>query len=736
MKRYLAFITALVCLFSLCSCKKSADGSGSSYKLPEKISSLKSGKAAENDKFILSWDEEVGNIILVEKATQKCFSSIPYDYYSGKKSTNDYADSCFRSSVIISYVNSEDNSFSELYSYEAAFANNTVHSVKIKNGIRLIYFFNDAEIAVPVDYTLTGSGLQAEVLVDQISENSKYRIYTVSVLPYLVSAENNGESYLFVPSGSGALMYTDVGVRGIRKYEEPIYGADLTESGVRGVSESRNVLLPVFGAKNGNSAMLGIVESGAETAYICAQAGDKDLGYSSVYCKFKLRGSDSAQIKDVGNLTQIVEKTSDARVKLKKAAIRYNVLSENSDYNGMAKAYREYLTDKKLLGGNADEKAVFIQMLGGAKAKRSFLGIPYDTVVPATTVTQAEDIVNDLGTVLENDFIVNLKGFGNGGLDYSAVGGGFTVNSNIGTVKQLKNLSEWCAKSDINLSMDFDLLRFNDSGSGFSKSKCAARSANDIAAKVYSFNLITHSKDEAAEVCYLLSPLYFSKAADKLLKYLPKTGLKSVSLQTAGSIAYGDYSNRDYYVKNVFAENAGQMIKKIKNQKYKIVTEAANVYAAVLSDYIFAAPLSSSRYTSLDIDIPFYQAVFKGSVPLSGEPINLAENASREFLKAVSTGSALEFTVIGSFDERFVNSKHSALAGSVYDGVKTQIDELYKKYSPLFTAVKGETIESYKTNGEITETLFSNGVRVYCNFGDTDVNTDLGVLKPNGFIYG
>ena len=68
--------------------------------------------------------------------------------------------------------------------------------------------------------------------------------------------------------------------------------------------------------------------------------------------------------------------------------------------------------------------------------------------------------------------------------------------------------------------------------------------------------------------------------------------------------------------------------------------------------------------------------------------------------------------------------------------MKTQIDELYKKYSPLFTAIKGETIESYKTNGEITETLFSNGVRVYCNFGDTDVNTDLGVLKPNGFIYG
>ena len=44
--------------------------------------------------------------------------------------------------------------------------------------------------------------------------------------PYFASCANSEDNYLFVPSGSGALMYTNETADGTRKYTQEVYGID------------------------------------------------------------------------------------------------------------------------------------------------------------------------------------------------------------------------------------------------------------------------------------------------------------------------------------------------------------------------------------------------------------------------------------------------------------------------------------------------------------------------------
>ena len=116
-------------------------------------------------------------------------------------------------------------------------------------------------------------------------------ILSVSVLPFFCSAENPKENYLFVPSGSGALMMTDDSERNTRRYSEPVYGLDAAAMPMFQNTAQNAVRLPVYGARNGNDAMMAVITSGAETATIDAVAGDEQFGYSAAYAS---RGAQAA----------------------------------------------------------------------------------------------------------------------------------------------------------------------------------------------------------------------------------------------------------------------------------------------------------------------------------------------------------------------------------------------------------------------------------------------------------
>jgi hypothetical protein len=183
------------------------------------------------------------------------------------------------------------------------------------------------------------------------------------------------------------------------------------------------------------------------------------------------------------------------------------------------------------------------------------------------------------------------------------------------------------------------------------------------------------------------------------------------------------------------ADDVQRLIGAMNAAGLKTFGEQANAYAAAKLDYIYDTPTASSGFFALDADIPFYQMVFKGSAALSGGAINLAQDPRTEFLKTVATGCSLGYTLCGSAERDVLLGSHSAVGSSIYTGLAQQIAEYTREARPLLEKVSTAIIVSYEKTGNVSRTVFDNGVVVLVNYGLTAEKTEAGVLEALSFRY-
>lgn len=190
---------------------------------------------------------------------------------------------------------------------------------------------------------------------NKITENEEY-IYRIILSPFFASAENTAqEDYLFVPSGSGTLIYPrDWSADTSYTASYPVYGTDLVSESIKSgnVNNTEPVRLPVFGAKTGADAVCGIIEDGAECASIECNVGNTSYGYSSAYAAFQIRGFFSNTY-------------SKNTVSSKLSVSYYPLAGENANYIGMADRYRKYLAEKYGLKETTGDTALSLKLIGG-----------------------------------------------------------------------------------------------------------------------------------------------------------------------------------------------------------------------------------------------------------------------------------------------------------------------------------------------------------------------------------
>jgi hypothetical protein len=730
LKRCLALLLMAAILGGLlCACSTDeVSTSLAGFSLPEQMKTIKSGVAAENDRVSLSWDMDTTSLQLKDKVTGEIWSTIPYGYYQSGSTGSNYVQNGLRSSLYITYEDGEKHVEMENNSFRHA---QYITAQKIEGGVQLTYYFSKAEISVPVRYTLEEDGMSATVDVKNITEG-KYKILSVSVLPFFCSAENTAENYLFVPSGSGALMMTDDVERSTRRYSEQVYGVDAATTPVFRNTAQNTVRLPVFGAKNGSNAMLAAITSGAEMATVNAVAGDAQYGYSAAYATFALRGLATTYTGNSWGGANTVKQYS-ADVINVDPSVRYILLDKkNADYNGMAAAYRAYLKNTAGLKEGVGTPDLMLTMLGGVPVRKLFMGIPYETMSVMTSFADAQSILSDLQTQTGASMTVNLKGFGSTGLEAGELGGGFKADSAFGGQKALNALTDWCENNKVDSFLDYDLVFYRDSGNGFSVRDSAITAAM-IRATCFDYDIVTHQ--QTGDAMYLANRYAMAKSAQKVAELTKKQGTTGVSISTLSSTAYSDYDSRNYYCKAHMSDDVQRMIKALNAAGLKTFGEEANAYAAVKLDYIYDTPTESSGFFALDMDIPFYQMVFKGSVGLSGGAINLAQDPRTAFLKTVATGSSLGYTLCGSAERDVLLGNHSAVGSSIYSGLSEQIVEYMVQAQPLLDKVRTASIVSYEKNGNVSRTEFDNGVVLYVNYGLTAERTELGTLDALSFHF-
>lgn len=696
------------------------------YDTNAPINSEASQTVASNSELELIWNETNYCVMLRDIKSGKIWSTIPYEYITEQGTSN-----TVNSTLNITVMNTGSMKWDTLRGYTETVTNGRISSEKTDNGIRVTYYFDNYKISIPVEYTLRSDSMQVSVKTESISEGGEYKLAAISLNPYLTSAVNDNSSYLFVPSGSGALMYTDERVEKTRSYSGAVYGEDASRITPEITNEPQRVCMPVFGSAQPNkNALFGIIENGAESAVIEAETGNQRTGWSTVYSTFYVRGYDayptnlhSWAYKDLKYLS---DEISGAEIKVG----YYPLSGEEADYNGMAKCYREYLQKNNLLSETGSKKNVYsVSILGGLLKRVSTLGIPREETTVLTSFNQAETIIKDLIETSGISPSVQMVGYGNNGTDVGKIGGGFNFIRAFGSSSDREALEKLCEQKGINLFTDFDLIRFSESGAGFSYLRNSAKSATLHIAESYYINNPLRDYDEGHAFRFLKRSSV-SKAVEKLIKTADKKSVSGLSLTTLGTISYSDYSDKKYFSKGNTEKDVSEYIAQIRKSGHITAVSEANAYAAAMADTLYEVPLTNGDNDSFDEWIPFYQMIFSGVKPMYSEFINNSEESTSKILKSIASGTGLGFALSYNYDADIsVNSSFSTY-GILYESSKEFIADVLKKYDMYLEKVCNSQLVKYEISDDgVSISHFSNGVTVYVNHSEKTVITPIGEIS-------
>lgn len=720
LKKVVALITVLFIIFTITGC--SNNDNSKAWEIPD-MNYVESAVVADNENFSLEWNNEEKQVFFIEKATGNVWGTVPKEALS----LNERNDTLF-SPIQIEVSENISKALDFTRSYGSAILNGNVDVKLIENGMEVTYYFDEFQIAVPVRFVIRDNSFAISIIKAGIIEGNTHKLLSVSLAPYVSSCKNGEEnSYLFVPSGNGGLIYTNSDT--VKNYSTEVYGTDFSRVLFsRNVEEERNKM-PVFGIKNKDKALLSIIEEGAEAAQISAVSGDVDTGYSSVYAKCYVRGFDIYADELDSNSTTTTTVAED--ISGQSFTVGYYPLSsENANYNGMAKKYREYLTGTGMKKSDAVSALYSVSIVGGAKVKKLAVGIPYQTREEATTFAEAYEMIGQLKKNTNAMPFVQMTGFGTSGIDIGKIAGGYKLLGKKADMKKL--LADY---SDY-ISFDFDVVRFKSSGAGVSTLNGAAKSANLQKTKRFFNDPALRDYDKETGGFYLVKRSKLGNIIDKVTSLALKNSINNISLSTLGEICYSDYSDNKYEMKANTEIDVEKYLNNIRSKNIKITTDNANTYAAKLSDNILNLQIEDYGYDGIDQYIPFYQMVFVGTKNLYSEPVNSADNRTLVKLGALSTGVRFGYKLLKNYSSGFISKTNVEIHSTLFSDNVNEIAEEVKEYSDYYSAIQGAQIDEYVIleNGVI-KTVFDNGVIAYTNMSSIQKNTEIGTISENGFVY-
>ncbi len=714
------------------------------YSKPEELDKLKTTCVAENTRYSLIWDATSSRVIMYDKQRDCEWSYVPRESLNPTYDAEGYGATNHprtESPITVKYyaattkIDNETNAFAQSI-------NKGDYSLKlIENGIEMMCYFDKFQFAVPVSFVLGKDGLDISVDVDRIEEGSEYCVSAITIAPFFCSISNKNAGkdnyYMFMPSGSGTVIYPDNSNELGIATSEAVYGGDANIESLEQTTVTENVRMPVYGVVNGDNAVLAVIKSGSEAAYINTMMGQALTGYSYIASEFKVRGYQTA----VQTLfTSNVVKTNlyaDGFMSNDITVGFYPLYDDDASYVGMAKKYREYLENEGRLGTLENSDTLLnLKIYGGIKTKEFNFGIPKSAMLTATTLTEAQTMIKELSEATGVSMNANLIGFGGSGNDIGKVAGGYKLGSSFGSKKDLKKLSSYCDENGISLFMNFDMVRFRSSGGGVSETFGKATAATGSFTTKHYFDMNFRVNSITLSPYYLVSRSKLFDVADNVRDAATGFGLKGVSLDTLTSIVYSDYSDKAYYS----ASNTDAQVKMITDsfaeKGIKIAGSDANAFAAASCSHVYDVPIRSSQNRLYSYDVPFYEIVFKGSVSMSASSINLATDEKTSLLTAAETGLGLTYSLISDYDTNLVSSAQNVFYGSLYwddtieRGVKTDIIDTVNGYKAYFESVKDAKIAEHEViNEKVRKTVFDNGVTVYVNYGETEY-TDGAVKVP------
>lgn len=725
-RKICSVLSALLITISVLSGCGSSNNTGVKYNKNPEINILDSKTIAENDKLKLDYIDNLKGITVTDKITGKVWSNLE----------TDEAGNFVVSSTLNINVQDMEIYKSEGNSSDALIEQNKINVKEIKNGLEFTYYFDEYGISIPVSYTLANDSLKISIDGAKIAESKdKYRL--VSATPssrFCRVKDGSDENYIFLPLGNGAISIANDSPDGEKSYDigPDNYVAINPFSNVNLPSTAR---MPVYGVKDGNSAVFCIAEETPGSVGIISSAGSGDSEYSSVKPDIFFVDYDYTYGKAVNSreVRHLSERTQDVIT-----IGCYFLQNEKANYVGMAECYRNYLQKNGFLKTSEFKNSPYsVNILGGVLSTTSILGIPVKTVKTLTTINRAKDMIDELSKLTSYNPTVCLSGFGGSGINAGKIAGGFKINSKLGDKKDIASIEKYAAKNGISLFTDFEMTKFSKSGNGFSYKKDSAKTAM-LHTSDKSGYTVPLREASANDTYRVLSRGKQGKVVEKLIKKTDKLGISAVNFSTLGSVTYSDYNKKDLYSLSSRTESdVKKYINEFNKNGKKVSGKASAYFASGLMDTVFDVDVIGDGHYSFDYHIPFYQMVFSDVTPLYTTALNISSNPEELMSYAASSGVGINFTLIDQFDISYMETNKEKLYACDFEGNKDRIKSYVAKFAEVYGATSGSRIVNYEiADNGVTVTTFENGSVVYANHSSESVDSAIGILKGYEFKLG
>ena len=583
-------------------------------------------------------------------------------------------------------------------------------------------------------YRIDGDDLCVDLDTSAIDLEEGFLVQKVELLEFFGSAGEEDEGYMFVPDGSGALIFLNNGKQASRAYQKRVYGMQDAENPMELTLSEERISFPVFGIKCRDQALFAVIEEGAETAEINADVSGRLHSYNHISPGFVLLEKGRTAIGSGSRRkTKLIFPESGYNGRI---SVRYSFLSEDAaSYTGMADCYREYLLNNdELIDLEIPEYRLNIEFLGAVYVRRSSGWISHNRPVVMTSLAEAGEIIRSLKESGIRNANIRYDGWLEGGLrHFSPCSAG--LDKRLGGADEFRELAGLCESIGYGFYPDISLTRVYHRGRGFSPGKDGVRLINRDLSRFYSYNPSTFQREDEGRPGYYISPVSLERAIDGFISGNRILNLSGITINDF-SILNGDYNSRRIVTRGEAIETYVSQLKKLKSVFGE--TALSDPLVPFLSDIgrIFDFPSKSSGYNILDKDIPFNALVLHGCIPYSQYPLDPAGGMIESVLKSLETGSGLCMLWTHQDSSLLKETEYNYYCSTRYENWLNEFAYWYREIEPFLTEVSDLRITEHRELADGVVLVSYGGTKsVIINYNTHSVEAEGFSLSKQGYVF-
>ena len=568
---------------------------------------------------------------------------------------------------------------------------------------------------------LDGDQLVVEVPYNEIKYEAEYPLTYVSVLPMFGAAGMDEEGFIFIPEGSGGIIKYNNGKLSQNAYYANLYGWDYGMERTEAVSETENTFA-VFGMGQPDGSFICTVEGASSYGGICADIAGRFNSFNTVYCKYNLIHYGQFKLSSRTNEQVLMYENTIPDDTI----IQRYCFVDTDNYVGMAEAYGDYLRSKpEFKQEQADpEVPIHVELIGAINKTIQRFGVPVDSVIPVTTFSEAQDIMDELLADGIKHLNIRMTGWSNGGVRQKVLTSVHTVGQ-LGGDSGLKKLIADAKDKGVSVYLDGISCFAYKSGlaEGFIPTLQAARFTTREIVRLYPYYIVTYQQMDTAEEFeyYLVKPRISNDYANNLLNGVKDRSASGIAFRDIGNLLSADYNKNDTVTREEVKQMNVGILQKAQDLGMKISIKKGNDYAIAYADLITDMNLTGRKYAIIDQAVPFYQIALHGLRNYTGEAINLSGDYQNALLESAEYGAGLNFSFMKADTSILQDSAYSCYTGGSYDRWKEDARQMILRYQEDMSGLNSLRITGHKfITNDVHMTTYEDGTNVYVNYGRMD----------------